>query len=51
MRLPALIRAAAMAATLISARPAPAAPPEDFGPWLDAFRDRARVAGIGAGRK
>ena len=49
MRLPALIRAAAMAATLISARPAPAAPPEDFGPWLDAFRDRARAAGIGAG--
>ena len=49
MRLSALIRAAAMAATLLSAQPAPAAPPEDFGSWLDAFRDRALAAGIGAG--
>lgn len=49
MRLPALIRAAAMTAALLSALPARGEAPADFAPWLAAFRDRALAAGIGAG--
>ena len=49
MRLPALIRAAAMVLALLSAPPARAEAPPDFAVWLAGFRDRALAAGIGAG--
>ena len=49
MRLPALIRAAAMALALVSVPPARAEAPADFSVWLAGFRDRALAAGIGAG--